>query len=158
MEFLEKKIYVSPAPRKYLWLVGNQLPHLQTTDQKNRENPTTQSNIPPTICRVVVNNEQHSLIKRWVGCTHKNGSYIKLDKKKQCCYTEVTDCTKIIEVMSAKQKCGGLYPLIYPLSYPLIYERKACSRIWPVEETCDWETTNRWNQNRKIQWMIEARM
>ena len=48
MEFLEKKIYVSPAPRKYLlWLVGNQLPHLQTTDhQKNRENPTTQqSNI-----------------------------------------------------------------------------------------------------------------
>jgi hypothetical protein len=45
MEFLEKKIYVSPAPRKYLWLVGNQLPHLQTTDQKNRENPTTQSNM-----------------------------------------------------------------------------------------------------------------
>ena len=49
MEFLEKKIYVSPAPRKYLWLVGNQLPHLQTTDrQKNRrENPTTQSNSIP---------------------------------------------------------------------------------------------------------------
>ena len=45
MEFLEKIIYVSPAPRKYLWLVGNQLPHLQTTDQKNRENPTTQSNM-----------------------------------------------------------------------------------------------------------------
>ena len=59
MEFLEKKIYVSPAPRKYLWLVGNQLPHLQTTDQKNTagENPTQSNNLLLLSCLFFTNDK-----------------------------------------------------------------------------------------------------
>ena len=71
MEFLEqKKIYYSstshqhpPAGNIWLWLVGNQLPHLQTTDQKNRENPTTGGVVVATVKPLLLSLSSRSFLR-----------------------------------------------------------------------------------------------